>query len=146
MKNLSIMALTMLATATMSAQDLKMTDVPTNLQTAFTKAYSNATDVEWEKEMNNYKVEFEIDRMDYEVWYTSDGNIVKTEMDIAVSAVPTTISNAIKKKYPDYKIDNVEMKEEGNKKIYKVEIEKGWIKERKLVLDATGIILSDYED
>lgn len=146
MKNLSIMALTMLATATISAQDLKMTDVPTNLQTAFTKAYSNATDVEWEKEMNNYKVEFEIDRMDYEVWYTSDGNSVKTEMDIAVSAVPTTISNAIKKKYPDYKIDNVEMKEEGNKKIYKVEIEKGWIKERKLVLDATGTILSDYED
>lgn len=146
MKTVSIIALMMFATATVSAQDLKMNDVPSNLQTAFNKTYANATDVEWEKEGVNYKVEFEINRMDHEIWYSADGKTVKSEMDMGVKSIPSEISNAIKKKYPDYKIDTVEVTEVGNKKTYEVEIEKGWTKERKLVLDATGKILSDIED
>lgn len=146
MKNLKIAALLMFATATISAQDLKTHEVPTNLQTIFSKSYTNAKDVEWEKNGDHFKVEFEIGRNDHNIWYDKQGNIVKSKIEISKNDLPAAIASSVKTKYADYKIDSVEVYEEGAKKTYKVDIEKGWNKERKLVIDASGKILSDIED
>ena len=56
MKTLKITALALFATAMVTAQDLKTSDVPANLNTAFQKEYKDATDVEWELDGMNYKV------------------------------------------------------------------------------------------
>lgn len=146
MKILKIAALVMFATATISAQDLKPNEVPTNLQSIFKAAYTTVTDVEWEKKGDHFKVEFEINRMDHDIWYDAQGNVVKSEIDIKPSDLPSVVVSAVKTKYPDYKIDSVEVREEGGKKTYKVEIEKGWSEERELMIDALGNILSDKED
>ncbi len=146
MKNLKIAALLLFATAAVSAQDLKTDEVPANLQSKFNTAYTNVTDVEWEKKGDHYKVEFEINKMDHDVWYDAEGNVIKSEIEISASELPSAISSAVKAKYADYKIDSVEVSEEGGKKTYEVEIEKGWTKERKLILDASGKILHDKED
>ncbi|WP_163514996.1 PepSY-like domain-containing protein [Gelidibacter japonicus] len=146
MKKLRIAALLLFATAAVSAQDLRTNEVPANLQSTFTKSFTNVKDVEWEKKGDVYKVEFEINRMDHDIWYDAQGNVIKSKIEISESELPSTVASAVKTKYADYKIDSVEVLEEGGKKTYKVEIEKGWTKERKLVLDASGEILSDMED
>ncbi|MGJ8594155.1 MAG: PepSY-like domain-containing protein [Aquaticitalea sp.] len=147
MKNLKITALALFATVAMNAQDLKMTDVPSALTTSFQKTYTNVTDVEWEMEGENYKVEFEdANKMEHEIWYTKDGSIVKTEMEISKSQLPSEITKSIGSNYSGYKIDSIEMTEMGNKKTYEVELEKGWSTERTVVFDAAGKVLSDIED
>lgn len=146
MKNLKITALAVFATAMLNAQDLKTSEVPTEVQNSFSQSYTNAKDVEWEKKGDHFKVEFEINRMDHDVWYDAEGKVMKSEKEIPVNDLPSVVAAAIKTKYPDYKIDSIEVKEEGSQKVFKVEIEKGWTKERKLFLDSSGKILSDLED
>lgn len=146
MKKLKIAALLVFATATISAQDLKTNEVPANLQSTFTTAYSNATDIEWEKKGDHYKVEFEINKLDHDIWYDAEGKVVKSKIEISESELPAAIGNAVKSKYADYMIDSIEVREQEGSKTYEVEIEKGWFKERKLILDDSGKILSDQED
>ncbi|WP_325452451.1 PepSY-like domain-containing protein [Gelidibacter sp.] len=146
MKNLKIAALLLFATAAVSAQDLKTDEVPQNLQSIFNSSYTNVTDVEWEKKGDHFKVEFEINKMDHDVWYDAEGKIIKSKIEISEAELPSAVASAVKTKYADYKIDSVEVREEAGKKTYEVEIEKGWSKERKLIVDASGSLLSDIED
>ena len=146
MKNLKIAALLLFATATVSAQDLKIDEVPNHLKTIFNEAYTNVTDVEWEKKGEHYKVEFEINKMDHDIWYDAQGKVVKSKIEIPANEMPSGVATAISTKYPDYKIDSVEVHEKDGVKTYEVEIEKGWSQERKLILEASGNILIDKED
>lgn len=146
MKNLKIAALLLVATATVSAQDLRMDEVPAKLQSTFKTAYNNAEDIEWEKKGDHFKVEFEINRMDHDIWYDGEGKVMKSKMEIPESQLPSVIVSAIKDKHADYTIDSVEVYEQEGTKTYKVEIEQGWFKERKLTIDASGKIMSDLED
>lgn len=146
MKNLKIAVLLLFVSATIQAQDIRSDQVPSKIQTTFSKAYANATDIEWEKSGEHYKVEFEIRNMDHDVWYDAAGNLVKSKIEIGKSELPENIASIIKTKYADYKIDSVEVHQKDSVKTYEIEIEKGWTKERKLVLDSSGEILSDLED
>lgn len=146
MKNLKIAALLMFATATISAQDLRSDEVPANLKSTFETSFKNVKDVEWEKKGDHFKVEFEINRMDHDIWYDAQGNVVKSEIDIKSSDLPSAVASAVKTKYSDYKIDSVKVHEEGGKKVYEIEIDKGWSNERELRVDASGNIVSDRED
>lgn len=125
MKTLKIVLLAFLVTASVSAQDLMKSEVPQALTEKFQKEYPNGNDVEWEKEMDIYKVEFEIDRQDYEIWYAVSGEMVKMEKDLNSSELPAAVSNAIKTNYKDFRIDDCEEQQIDGKTSYKVELEKG---------------------
>jgi len=148
MKNLKIAALALFATATtaVTAQDLKTEEVPAKVRTSFTTAHTNVQDIEWEKKGDHFKVEFESNKMDHDIWYDAEGNVVKSKMEITESELPAAVVSAVKKAYADYKIDSVEVLEMNGAKTYEVEIEKGWLKERKLIIDASGKVISDMED
>src|SRR5690606_3707635 len=96
MKNLKIAALAIFATATMSAQDLKTSDVPSNLTNNFQKSYANAPGVEREIDGDNYEVESDVNKMEHEIWYAKDGTAVKTESEISESDLPGAITSVIK--------------------------------------------------
>ena len=129
---------------TMNAQDISFSEVPTAIQSHFNKAYKNVTDIEWEKEMDHYQVEFEIDRMDYEVWYTSDGKQVKLEKELQPNELPNVIATAVKKKYSDYSIDDCELREENGNVIYLLELEK-WSDEIEVIYDANAKLLKEIK-
>jgi len=147
MKTLKITAIALFATAMMNAQDLRMKEVPSNLKSNFQKTYNNATDVEWEKDNLNYKVEFDVNDMEHEIWYNTQGEVLKSEMEITDKELPNAISKTIKTKYSDYKIDSIEVTERNGEKTYEVELEKNWwSNEMNVVFDANGKILSSVED
>lgn len=146
MKNLKIAMIALLGTAAVSAQDMNPTDVPSDLKNTFEQAYPKATDVEWEMEGDTYKVEFEIDNEDQEIWYAADGKTNKMEKDLRENELPEAITSAISSNYAGYKIDSVEMTEQNGTTTYEVELEKGWDDEKKVVFDADGKVLSERND
>ena len=143
MKKLRLSAVALIVTATVSAQDLMTDQVPTTLNRSFQETYPNATDVEWEMEGGNYKVEFDMDKMDNEIWYSKDGNILKAEMEMTERDLPTAVKTTAKTKYPKYKIDEVEMTEENGQKTYEVELEKWFQKDKKLIIAEDGTFISE---
>src|SRR5690606_18368864 len=108
MKTLKILAFTLLASSAVMAQDLRIAVVPNNLKEALEKEYPKAIDVEWEKELDNYKVEFEINRQDHEIWYNASAQILKKEQEISETELPKAIRDAIKSSYAGYRVDDVE--------------------------------------
>lgn len=145
MKTLKIFTLLMFASAIAMAQDMNPADVPEAIRNAFAKVHANATDVEWEKDWDNYKVEFDIGRREHEIWYTVSGKIIKKEQDITEADLPQTIRDAIKLKYAGYRVDDVEMTWQDNATTYEVELEKGK-EEWEITFDASGQILNERKD
>jgi len=94
----------------------------------------------------NYKVEFDVDRMEHEIWYSKDGETVRREQELSKKDLPSSITDMIESKYSEYKIDSVEMTEKDGKKTYEVELEKGWTEEKTLILDETGKVINEYND
>lgn len=146
MKNLAIAVLALFATATLSAQDLQMNDVPVNLNNNFQKLYPTATDVEWELDGLNYKVEFDQGVNEHEIWYNKNGDVVKIESEISTADLPAAVSSALKTKYAEYTVDSIDKIEAGGNTTYEIEIEKGLLTEKKIVFDVKGNVLSEKND
>ena len=142
MKTLKILAFTLLASSAAMAQDLGTADVPNNLKEALKKEYPKAADVEWEKELDNYKVEFEINRQDHEIWYNASAQILKKEQEISETELPKAIRDAIKSSYAGYRVDDVEKIWQNDTVTYEVELEKGQ-EELHLTFDANAKVLNE---
>lgn len=125
--------------------------VPKTILEAFEKAYPNAKEVEFEKEMIEgkaaYEVEYKENGREYEILYDSDGVILQREETIDVKTLPEAIVQAISKAYPKATIKEAEkvMKPDGTITGYEVEI-KTEGKELELELDTYGKILRTEKD
>lgn len=145
MKTLKFLMLLLFVTSITVAQDLKPDEVPAAVINAFTSENAKATDIEWERDMDNYRVEFDMVSMEHEIWYRADGAIIKRESDIPQSGLPQAITDVIESKYPGYRLDDIEMIWQDNATTYKVELEKGK-EEWKVVFDADGKIIQERRD
>lgn len=141
MKTLKILAAFLFATGVAVAQDMNQNDVPASVKNAFAKEYANATDIEWEKDMHNYKVEFDLNKMDNEVWYNASGTVVKKEQDIAEAELPQAVRDAVKSSYADYTLDDIEKVWQNNATSYELELEKG-NEDKHLTFDANGKVIA----
>jgi len=145
MKTLKIFILLLVVSTVAMAQDINPSEVPETVRNAFMKDHNKATDVEWERDMDNYKVEFDVGRKDYAVWYTAAGNVIKKEQDITEADLPDAVREAIKREYPGYYVNDVEMTWQNNETTYQMELEKGQ-EEWKVVFDAMGKTLHKRRD
>lgn len=146
MKNLKFIAIALFATAAIHAQDLTESQVPESFTAGLLKAYPNATDIEWERSGNDYKVEFDVGRMEHEIWFNKDGDTVKIEKELTRSEIPSALLQVIGKDYPDYKIDSVESTLKNGVTTYEIELEKGWDEDLKVIFSQEGKVLSVKKD
>ena len=148
MKNTDLIvgALAVLGAFTISAQDIDPNTVPANLRTSFEQTYPTANDIEWEMEGTAYKVEFEMDRKDHEIWYAPDGNIVKKEQELTEADLPQAIKTAITNTYAGYKVSDAEMTTQNGTSTYEVELKKGWNDEKEIVFNDGGKVLLENND
>ncbi|QPH40662.1 PepSY-like domain-containing protein [Pedobacter endophyticus] len=109
--------------ASSNAQDIDKNKVPAAVKSAFMKAYPKATDVDWEMKGSNYEADFDLAKVDYKATYTSAGKAISFEKDIPNSQLPALIVKNIKAKYPQGRIDDVDLINTGGKISYKVDIE-----------------------
>ena len=148
MKNRNIItaAFTLLGAFSIFAQDINPDNVPSNLKQNFQKSFPQATDVEWEMDGQSYKVEFDMNRNEHEIWYATDGTATRTEQELTEAELPQTIKTAISGSYAGYKVDSIEKTTVNGSSTYEVELEKGWNNEKDVVFNEDGKVLSEMID
>jgi hypothetical protein len=86
--------------------------VPAPILAAFKQAYPNATIKAAAKEMENGKIEWEVESIDNglarDLVYNPDGTVVEIEEQVAPASLPAAVTDAIKVKYPKATITKAE--------------------------------------
>ena len=101
-------------------------DVPKVVTDAFTKKFTSAKSVKWDKESDNvWEAEFKMEGTEYSANFESNGTWKETEHEIEISEVTETVKSALTDAYPDYKIKEVEISETSAGMVYEFEIKKG---------------------
>ena len=143
----AILATFLIASGQVNAsEEVSKHQVPKTVLEAFDKAYPNAKEVEFEKEMIEgkavYEVEYKENGKEYEILYDSDGAILQKEETIDVKSLPEGVVQAIFQAHPKATIEEAKkvMKHDGTVTGYEVEI-KTEGKELELELDTYGKIL-----
>lgn len=95
--------------------------------------------------MDLFKVEFDLDRMEHEIWYDASGKMMKMEKEMNENDLPQAVKSKITSSYASFKIDDIEMKEENGKTTFEIELEDGR-KEKTVIFDASGSVINEFED
>ncbi len=115
MKKLVMILALSLGIGSAYAQKLKEADVPAAVKESFKKNYPDVKVQKWEKEDGNYEAEYETVRVpmdgkgkktevEYCVVMDATGNVIETEMEIEVSALPKAVTDYVNKNMPGKKI------------------------------------------
>lgn len=104
MKNLMIIIALSLSIGSACAQKMKEADVPAVVKESFKKAYPTAKVEKWEKEGDMYEAEFMVGKVEHSANLNASGNIVETEMEIEISALPKAITDYVGKNMVGKKI------------------------------------------
>jgi hypothetical protein len=135
------------------AQKIKEADVPPSVKEEFKKQFPDVKKAEWEKEDANYEAEFKVSRVamdnsnakkeeiEKSVVFSASGELLETEEEIKVSALPTSVSEYVSKNYAGYKLEEAaKITDNKGAVTYEAEIEKGK-EELDLLFDATGAFI-----
>lgn len=104
MKNSILACLALLFTSFTIAQRVSEKDVPKIVKSTFLISYPDQTNVQWEKEKENYEASFTIGKTSHAMLLDSDGNIIETEEEISVKKLPAKALAYIQKSYKNKKI------------------------------------------
>lgn len=138
--------LAVIGQANAGEKELSKNQVPKAVIAAFEKAFPEAKEVEFEQEIFQgklaYEVEYKENGKEYEFLYSAEGVLLQKEEEIDVAKLPKPVVEAIKQAYPKAKIEEAEklMKPDGTLTGYEVEI-KADGKEIELELDVNGKIM-----
>lgn len=106
-----------------SGQDIGQDQVPAEVMNAFRTQFPDAKAVEWEREGDLLKADFEIGNRDHDVWIDATGKIEKHQQEISKNELTDGIRRKIKSDFSDYKIDDVEKIEENEKVYFRVDLD-----------------------
>jgi len=122
------------------AQDIHQRNVPAVVLNAFQIKFPNATDVDWRLEKGNYRIRFEVNNKDHNLYLDDRGNVLKHHQDLYGSEVPEKVLKAIKSKVALFDLNDADRIAEGNKIVYEINFEISnkdhdfWISERGKIL------------
>lgn len=99
---------------------------PSNVKATFTEMFPNARDVEWELDDDGmWEAEFEFKGNKLEASFTKSGDWVETKREVEIVSVPVQVLTAIKAKYNDWTIEEVEVFTNTKLKGYEFSLVKG---------------------
>ncbi len=82
----------------------KESEIPVTVQDAFKKQFPTITDVDWEKEGENYEGEFENGEVETSVVINTSGVILETETEMEPSTLPKAILDYLDSNYKGQKV------------------------------------------
>lgn len=132
---------------TLGAQDLSKKEVPSVILNNFQNSFPKASDIEWEKKGDHYKVDFEIGfrNNDHTAWYNSEGELLHHKEEISRRDLPEAVYSVIKENYKWYIIKDIERITKNREITYKVEL-KSIREEWDIVFDEAGEIINKRRD
>ena len=116
--------------------------VPKAVTDAFSKKFRGATEIKWGKEnAHEYEADFKMNGNKMSANFLADGSWTETEATIAVSALPASVSAAVKLKYPAHTIAGAfKIKKASGEILYEAELKKG-SRKMEVILNAAGTII-----
>lgn len=127
------------------AQDIPQSEVPSLVLNTFQMKFPKATDVEWEREGDLFKVDFEIGSRDHDLWLDANGNIKKHKEELAKADLPKAVSRKIKNEFKEYSIDDVHKIETDGKVFFLVDLD-GRGNDREVLFAADGTVQEGMKD
>lgn len=142
MKKFSLLLVLAIASAHAAAQKLNEKELPGPVLSGFYMKYKDVKVEKWEKEGNNYEAEFDLNKEEYSVLIDGAGNILETEMEIAVSELPAGVKDYVAKNYRGAKIKEASKITDASAVItYEAEVGK-----EDLIFDSNGLYLKTEID
>ena len=123
MKSLIFAAFVAGLSPAVTAQDITQEQVPSLVLNAFQSKFSNATDVEWEKKGDLFKVDFEVGSADHDLWIDKTGSITRHKEEFSKTDLPEAVNQKIKTEFSGYRIDGVDKIETDGKVFFEVELD-----------------------
>lgn len=80
------------------SQKMDAAKLPVAVKTAFTKQYSEAKGVKWDKENSDFEASFKLKGENLSVLFDLKGMVVETEKGITVKELPISVQTAMKGK------------------------------------------------
>ncbi len=140
MKNLLVLLFT-LVMVIFTACGQKGKDVPSEVQTAFSQKFPDASKVNWGMENDNeWEAEFILNGVEYSANFDITGAWMETEYKIDPTAIPATVKATLDEEFGDYKIEISEVTETKDGKVFEFELKKGK-EESSVSIDLNGIVL-----
>lgn len=99
-------ATAILFSATAFAADNTKSSTTTKVEKSFSRDFSKAANISWEKKGDIFIAHFDINNESIEAAYNEEGELVATSRKVNASDLPLSISLAIAKKYPGYEVAN----------------------------------------
>lgn len=143
MKILAILMVAVMIITQSCAQTTAEKDVPAKVKTTFSQKFPNAKRIKWDKENETeWEVEFKLDGKEYSANFTSDGTWKETEYEIKETEIPIEVKNILDNEFAGYEIDEVEILETTEGKLYEIELEKGK-SEIEVTIDPSGKVVEN---
>lgn len=134
-----IIAVIVLSINAANAQKVKETEVPKTVITSFQTHFGGVRADAWDKEKNGeYEAEFKMNKVEMSANFSSEGTLIETEEEIAITSLLNSVEEYINKNYLGSKIEEAsKITDAAGKITYETEIEKGK-EEIELIFDANG--------
>ena len=129
-------------------KDMKSSEVPAAVKTAFQTAYPGATDVEWELEGTDYEVEWEMNGEEYEATYSATGMLKNTDagINLTIDELPLPVQQAVNTSFPGYVMDDVQQVTVNGQQQFEVEMNSRDGNRKKATFTATGQLVSSEDE
>jgi hypothetical protein len=121
--------------------DMRNTDIPSVVINGFTQQFSNAKDLEWDKNADMYEAEFTVNNVEYQAFLNPDGTFDKYKYDFTYKALPQSVQASIMKSFDRTKIEEVEVIEILGTSYYQVEFNEE-PNDSKIIFDESGQVTS----
>jgi hypothetical protein len=121
-------------------------EVPVNVKSAFSQKFPAASKVKWGKENDNeWEAEFKLDGRKYSANFDNNGTWMETEYAVTKKEIPDAVKASLEKEFVGYKIEESEISETAEGKVYEFAIEKGK-SEMEVSVDEAGKIIKKQEE
>lgn len=140
-KLMGIMGIVLLASCA-NAQKTDASKVPDAVKKSLTKNFPGITAVKWDKEGNDYEASFKKEGNDMSALFMTDGMLMETETDIAVTALPAAVTEYVKSHYKGKAIKEAAIIVKANgEKNYEAEVD-----EMDVIFDASGKFMKEVKE
>ncbi|HEX2627787.1 MAG TPA: PepSY-like domain-containing protein [Chitinophagaceae bacterium] len=144
MKMIFISLAAVATTLVACGQDIPASKVPSVVQNTVTGKFTHIKDIDWEKKKNFYEAEFDLEGVEYKAQVAPNGSLLVVMKDIIAANLPQPVTDAIRRDYAEYSIDEVQQVERNGAVYYQVELEKRKAKDIQLAYSADGAVAKDF--
>lgn len=114
---------------------------PDAVSRAFQEKYPGMTVYEWEMDYGYYKAEYRSGNVNYEAWFTPEGEWVRTECDF-YGQLPQAVQDYITANYADYRMEDVDWVETPTGNYYLIELERNGSRDVHIRIAEDGTLVS----